>query len=286
MTKIDEFGNRIGIDIFGLFDEELENRNEELKEKELQEARTEVIEANINSLEVEGSTSNTNADADVNNSSWSVPIPSHNDYISNKDVDYNIYSGLMLMSNYDSNNNKLDNTRYIYKNKFNNKELAIMCKVSESTIKRNMNKLRKAIIGDVAPLVTTENTPNGIVYKLNYSIDDRYYVTIPNDMLRYLINTSNSHMIKLYVFFKVQLANGSKQIQRDYISSSLGYKICKQNNDVISDMTKGLVAHGLIRKSERLEFFYDEVKDRQVPKTLVTYELVPDEEWRIFHKKL
>lgn len=216
---------------------------------------------------------------------WDVPMPSHNEYLKNKDAELSTYGGLMLQSNYGGIYNT-ESQRYLYKNKLNNKELMDMCNISESTLKRHLAKLRKVKIGDKEPLITTENTPNGVVYKLNYAIDDKYYVTIPNDILQYLIKTSNNSMIKLYIFFKVQLANGSKEMQRDFICSSLGYKVGKGNNDVISMMTNDLVAKGLLTKTERIEFFYDEATDRDIPKTLITYGLTTDEYWRKYQMSL
>ncbi len=217
---------------------------------------------------------------------WDVPMPSHNEYLKNKDVDFNVYGGLMLESNYGGIYNT-ESQRYIYKNKLDNKEIANMCNISESTVKRAFNKLKKVKIEDKEPLITTENTPNGIVYKLNYAVDDKYYVTIPNDILQYLIDTTNNNMIKLYVFFKVQLANGSKQMQREFIANAIGLNgSSKKALDVISNMTNSLVANGLITKTERVEFFYDETKDREVPKTLITYGLVGDEHWREYQRSL
>lgn len=212
---------------------------------------------------------------------WNVPIPSHNDYLKNKDVDYSIYSGLSLISNYGGKANNMETQRYIYKNALDYKEVADVCNVSESTVKRALNKLKKVKIdGNFVTLVSAENTPNGVVYKLNYGVDDKYYVTIPNNTLQYLIDTSNSNMIKLYVFFKVQLANGSKEMQREFIADALGFKRdSKIMLDKISNMTTDLVAKGLITKTERREVFYDEKTNREIPKTLIRYELTTYEQW-------
>lgn len=212
---------------------------------------------------------------------WNVPIPSHNDYINNKDVDYSVYSGLSLISNYGGKANNMETQRYIYKNALDFKEVADVCNVSESTVKRALNKLKKVKIdGNFVTLISTENTPNGVVYKLNYGVDDKYYVTIPNNILQYLIDTSNSNMIKLYVFFKVQLAKGSKEMQREFIADALGFKRdSKIMLDKISNMTTDLVAKGLITKSERIEVFYDEKNNREIPKKLIRYELTTYEQW-------
>lgn len=212
---------------------------------------------------------------------WNVPIPSHNDYIKNKDVDYLIYSELSVNSKYGGKANNMETQRYIYKNALDYKEVADVCNVSESTVKRAFSRLKKVKVdGNFVTLISTENTPNGIVYKLNYGVDDKYYVTIPNNTLQYLIDTSNSNMIKLYVFFKVQLANGSKEMQREFIADALGFNTSNiKMLDKVSNMTKDLMAKGLLTKTERVEFFYDEKTNREIPKTLIRYSLTTYEQW-------
>ena len=51
-------------------------------------------------------------------------------------------------------------------------------------------------------------------------------------------------------------------------------------------MTNDLVAKGLITKTEERVVFYDEVRDREIPKTIITYGLTTDEEWREYQKSL
>lgn len=296
--QLDKHGNRLDIDPFidePMTQKQWENIVPYKAEPEINTVRAE-LEAEIeqNKIEhksrldkfIEDNTPSPKGTGDITKV-WDVPIPSHNDHLNNKDVDYAIYGGLTLFSNYGGIYNT-EAQRYIYKNKINDeKEILLdMCNTSESTLKRNLNKLKKIKIKDNLPLVSTENTPNGVVYKLNYAVEDKYYVTIPSDILNYLIKTSNSNMIRLYVFFKVQLANGSKEMQRDYINSYLGYKVGKGNNDALTLMTNDLVAKGLLTKTERVEFFYDEEKGREIPKTLVTYGLNTDSYWREYQKGL
>lgn len=217
---------------------------------------------------------------------WDVPIPSHNNYLRDKNADYTVYSGISLVSNFGGMYN-METQRYIYKNKLDFKEMAEVCNISESTVKRSFNKLKNVKIEGYDPLIATENTPNGVVYKLNYGVDDKYYVTIPNDILQYLIKTSNSNMIKLYVFLKVQLKDGSKQMQREFIADHLGFNSKSSKAlDNVSEMTTDLVAKGLLIKTERFEFFYDEINKREIPKKLVTYELTTDEYWRYYKATL
>lgn len=273
MTNIEEY-----TDPFGL---SAEDRAEIQMERELLIAQIEREETETKNAIDKWVEENTPKKGIVTKEVWNVPIPSHNDYIKNKDVDFSIYSGLSLVSKYGGKANNMETQRYIYKNALDFKEVADVCNVSESTVKRALNKLKKVKIdGNFVTLVSAENTPNGVVYKLNYGVDDKYYVTIPNNTLQYLIDTSNSNMIKLYVFFKVQLANGSKEMQREFIADALGFKRnSKIMLDKISNMTTDLVAKGLITKTERREVFYDEKTNREIPKTLIRYELTTYEQW-------
>lgn len=283
--EVDEYGNKIGLDLFG--EDDIASKNEILLKEELADARAEIIDFDNVTEEIETDTEIVEEQTEETGESiWSVPMPSHNEYIKSKDVDFTVYGGLMLLSKFDRVNN-MEAQRYIYKNSFKNEEVAELVEVSESTIKRNMNKLKKAIIEGHDPLVTLENTSNGVVYKLNYAIDDKYYVTISNDLLKYLIRTSNNNMIKLYIFLKVQLAEGRKQMQREFLANAIGLKGSgRKAQDTISDMTTDLVAKGLIKKYERVEFFIDEKTGKQKPKTLVSYELVPEDKWREYKEGL
>lgn len=274
--------NNNNLDIFGLPMDDIDIE----REKDLIRAEAKA-EAEANRIRFEQfMEENTPKKGVITKEFWDVPMPSHNDYLKNKDAELSTYGGLMLQSNYGGIYNT-EAQRYIYKNKVNNKELIDMCNISESTLKRHLAKLKKVKIEDKEPLITTENTPNGVVYKLNYAVDEKYYVTIPNDILQYLIKTSNSNMIKLYIFFKVQLANGSKEMQREFIANSIGYNgSSKKALDGLSMMTNDLVAKGLLTKTERVEFFYDEATDREVPKTLITYGLTTDEYWREYQMSL
>lgn len=220
---------------------------------------------------------------------WDVPLPSHNGYLRNKNIDYNLLGGLTLMSNFDNLQNRCEGNRYMYKNSFDTEEMSALCGISESTIKRNFNKLKRALPKEDAEkaLLSVENTPNGAVYKINFATEGKYFVTIPSDVLHYLIKATNKEVIKLYVFFKVQLANGSKQMQREFIAESLGMnKDSLRQLDNISLLTNSLVAHGLLTKSSRVEVFWDEVSQREVPKTLITYGLTTHEEWLEYYKEL
>ena len=233
------------------------------------------------------------------NAVWHVPITSHFDHLKNKDINMCTLGGLTLISKYGGKAHNM-NERYIYKNDLDFNELAVASNVSESTAKRHFNKLKKIAIEGNKPLISTENTSNGIVYKINYAtakLDEygdpsknRYYTTIESDLLKYLIDNTNDNVIKLYVFFKVHLIQDdqyiTKEMQREYLASGIGFKTTKIMCDKISTMTSGLVAHGLLFKEEKLEFVYDETKGREVPKTKVRYKLASYDQWLNYQKEL
>lgn len=218
---------------------------------------------------------------------WEVPLPSHNGYLSNKDVDYNLLGGLILMSNFDGLQNRYEGNRYMYKNSFDTEGIQSLCGISESTVKRNFNKLKRALPKEDAEkaLITVENTEHGAVYKINFATEGKYFVTIPSVILHYLVKATNKEVIRLYVFFLVQLANGPKQMQREYIADAIGInKDSTKALDNVSLLTNSLVAHGLLTKSSRVEFFFD--GEREVPKTLVTYGLTTFEEFMEHYNSL
>lgn len=219
----------------------------------------------------------------ITKENWDVPIPSHNGYMQNKNVDYNLLGGVMLMSNFDGLQNKFERNRYIYSNNFNHEELQALCGIGRATLYRNFSKLRKTVPTKNAhkPLISVENTENGAVYKINYATEGKYFVTIPSDILKYLIKHIDKEEMRMYVFMKVQLANGSKQMQREFIADSLGMnKSSERQLKNVTKYTNTLVTNGLITKSSRIEFFWDEIHEREIPKTLVTYSLCTDEEVR------
>lgn len=232
------------------------------------------------------------------NAVWHVPITSHFDHLKNKDVNMCTLGGLTLISKYGGKAHNM-NERYIYKNDLDFNELAVSSNVSESTAKRHFNKLKKIAIEGNKPLISTENTSNGIVYKINYStakLDEygdpsknRYYTTIESDLLKYLIDNTNDNVIKLYIFLKVHLidADGnylSKEMQREYLADGIGFKRTNRMCDVISNITTGLVAHGLLFKTEKVEFVYDDEKGKELPKKKVIYKLATYDQW-LTHKE-
>ncbi|MBP3707078.1 MAG: hypothetical protein J6J36_00475 [Clostridia bacterium] len=120
------------------------------------------------------------------------------------------------------------------------------------------------------------------------------FVTIESDILKYLINTSNSNMIKIYCFLKwflIDYKHYEKTGEIKYVEKPIDRKfMCEQiglngnsskNKGIISeDIEKDLCAKHLIeRKAVTVEEF-GQIKTRYY------YKLVPYHEWKSFYKKL
>lgn len=232
---------------------------------------------------------------------WNVPMPSHFDYLGNNNVDMKVYGAMVLNSNHGGKANNQCGERYLYMNKlkdikgFDDEGNKIKIKgLSESTLKRHIVKLRKVKIGDSDPLITLENTPNGIVYKLNYATTvkdeqgdntkDRYFIEIPSDIMNELVITSKDGVIKTYILLNVLLKDHpeGKEIQREYIASVIGV----EDEGTISKYTTDLVKKGLIYKQERRSTDYDQKKDKVEYKTHTKYKLVDPEDYRKYNKAI
>lgn len=235
------------------------------------------------------------------NKIFPVSMPSHFDYLGNDNVDMKVYGAMMLNSNHGGKANNQYGERYLYMNKlkdikgFDDEGNRIKIKgLSESTLKRHIVKLRKVKIGESDPLITVENTPNGIVYKLNYATTvkdqhgentkDRYFVEIPSDIMNDLVITSKDGVIKTYILLNVLLKDHpeGKEIQREYIASIIGV----EDEGTISKYTTDLVKKGLIYKEERRSTDYDQKKDKIEYKTHTKYKLVDPEDYRKYNKAI
>lgn len=216
---------------------------------------------------------------------WLAPMPSHKEYLKNKEINIDLYGAITLESNWDGNS---ESQRHISKKKLNERKEDIMelCGISERTYKRYMPKLKNISINGEAPLITTDKGASGTVFKLNYSVGGKYFVTIESDILKFLVNVARKDVLRLYIFLKVQLANGSKQMQREFIASNIGYSNDDKALDKITDMIKALVAFGLITKEESTKTVYNKALGKKMPKTLITYNLTSYDCWKEYYKKL
>lgn len=167
-----------------------------------------------------------------------LPINSSKKNMQNKKCDYRILALMTLYSNRTPNEISLEEGyeelyRYIYKNKIedNMEEIEVLTNNKRDTIIRNIKKLAKLSDG----LITATNSPNGICYYIHYAKDNNY-VVIEEDILKTLINATNSNVIKVYILLKYLCRNECKEIHRAYIAEQIGLSTNRNNLRIISDI--------------------------------------------------
>lgn len=209
------------------------------------------------------------------------PIASSDEYLKDKAVDYKTLSLMTLYSNL--NPPKLDQGieefyRYLYRNKLtsNQEEIEQLSNAKMNTILKNVKRLTKL----ENRLVTFDNTEHGIVYYINYTnelgVD---YVTIPEDMLKFLINTSNSNTIKTYILMKYMCRDKGKIMTREYIAGKIGLSAKSHNSLLtISHITKSLENNHFIKK--KVVYNTHTIDGREVTKQSIEYSVVEREEWK------
>lgn len=264
---IDEFGNRIGL---CLFDEVIETRNEELKQKEIEESRTENKEDNIvqfpnkqdiQQLELkqveQALKPKTKLPEEQRKLDYELPLCSYPYILASNEVDYKFLSILTLFSQYGG---ELDTegSRFIYK--ADNNGISLSSKLQKDYnisnrmyFNRNIKDLLKGYKTDTGiKLIEDVNGEANPYYRLCYSVDNKYYVTIDNRILKQLIeyqlpehhisneytiksdkkvkkktlmerHVTNDTLIRLYVLFKFILREGARSdLSRSYLCKCIG----------------------------------------------------------------
>lgn len=194
-----------------------------------------------------------------------LPINSSKKNMQNKKCDYRILGLMTLYSNRTPSEISLDEGyeeiyRYIYKNKIedNMEEIEILTNNKRDTIIRNIKKLAKSSNG----LIIATNSPNGICYYIHYAKDNNY-VIIEEDILKTLVNATNSNVIKVYILLKYLCRNECKEIHRAYIAEQVGLSTNRNNLRIISDITYVLERLKLIKvKREYKTILLDNGKEQ------------------------
>ena len=194
-----------------------------------------------------------------------LPINSSKKNMQNKKCDYRILGLMTLYSNRTPSEISLDEGyeeiyRYIYKNKIedNMEEIEILTNNKRDTIIRNIKKLAKSSNG----LIIATNSPNGICYYIHYAKDNNY-VIIEEDILKTLVNATNSNVIKVYLLLKYLCRNECKEIHRAYIAEQVGLSTNRNNLRIISDITYVLERLKLIKvKREYKTILLDNGKEQ------------------------
>lgn len=213
-----------------------------------------------------------------------LPISTDKEHMQNKKCDYKTLAIMTLYSNMvpkemQDESGIYESSRYIYNNrviKFTD-EIEKLSGNKINTICKNMRKLSKL---ENNLVVACRSKDNEIYYVINYEDSHgRKYTTIHEKMLRKLINSTNSNVIKLYLVIKYLCeyefktnGNKEKKITNSYLAEQIG--LCSSSNknmNAITDMTDTLEQCGYIKK--------EYVKSIHGFKINIYYSICSYEEW-------
>lgn len=193
--------------------------------------------------------------------------------IDNKEMNYLYYGIANLYSKYSEGNI----WKYLYESTLDEHKMEIenLSKRKIDTIKRNIKKLEKLDNYVLQRKVSGDE----IVYLVcNKSMEGKYYVLIEDDILRTLVNTSNSNMIKTYCVLKYLLANGKRKITRDNLLNLIGLTFHEKNLQMMTDIIDTLTDMRLIKK----EYIYEKriVDGNVINSKFLILELTTYSEWK------
>lgn len=227
---------------------------------------------------------------------WSVPINTEPNVIGDRDMNYKILALISLYSKYKGERvcdlmeydySEIENHRYIYQDYIieNKEELEKESRNSIKTIRRNIKKLIEC---DNKVIQVCRDKNGKVFYKINpyFNPNDKSsmgnFVTIDSDILRYLINTTNSDVIKVYCIFKWLLWDNknktyiSKRVDRYWLCKQLGLnENYEKNLQKVTDILKSLQRNKLLKR--RKENILD-VDGKY--KTVYFYQMCTYDEWK------
>ena len=180
---------------------------------------------------------------------FKLPMPSSKDFLNSKNVNVKTYGAIMLKSNWGGKFlNPTD--RYLYKDKFDEviKEVTQELNISQSTIKRHINKLKKC---DIKAIELTKTSNNELVYRLNYGVFNedtgsfKDFITITNVALRQLVNAYSENSLRIYLFLLSKCYKGEAYIKQEEICQAIG--ISYKTRKVVTDCVEALIKGGFIK---------------------------------------
>ena len=130
-------------------------------------------------------------------------------------------------------------------------------------------------------LIEKVSTDNGIAYKIRYSTDNKYYVSINSQMIKRLSTSTNDNMIRLYIIMCVQLQNGRKQLTYEWLAEQMGLSTNGgRYRTTLATLTEDLALLGFIRKYEVSRTVLDKNTNSKYVNKTYDYELATYEEWK------
>lgn len=200
---------------------------------------------------------------------FELPVPT---YDMSKKMDFRILISLLLRSN---SNNKTDNYRYIDFSRIDKKAICEECNICMRTLKSKLKYLEEKRI------LTTKNTNRGLMYKIHYSLNGKYYVTIPHKVLKKLLSHGDKNVIRVYILLKIQcdIFQNTRPMSNAYLCKLLNYSVDNNRNiDNMGKWTNTLVNLGLIDKSQNRIYHENDEGKRVILRTDTYYKV------KNFHK--
>lgn len=247
-------------------------------------------------------------DDDNNERIWLVPMNTSFVDCGKKDKNYMDYKALALFMYFSKRKSEevcemlgldiseVEEHRFLYDN-FINENIEKFEELSDwkkQNIRKQINKLTKA--GN--KVISADYTESGeLYYKIMPYVDknnqlkkDGTFVTIESDILRFLINATNSNVIKIYCFLKWFLIDQEyynktkevryieKQIDREFICKQIGLssKSDKTLKSISRDIEDLLVMTHLIERRAVTKREFGQTK------TVYYYSLVDHDEWKSY----
>lgn len=183
-------------------------------------------------------------------------MPADKCFMEKRDV-FDILYGLIQI---ESNWSKGDNHRYIKKYKIKKTKWAKMCGVSRPTFNKVFNKLIE--YGYLVDCDEYYKVPN---------IGD-YYLLVPLETLKFLVNTSNSNTIKVFIKLSslYRSYGNDAYFTQNSLLKSIGYNSTSgSNHKLIRDILKNLENNGFVK-------LYDDEQDGINVKKMLYFNLLPD----------
>ena len=245
---------------------------------------------------------------DNNERIWLVPMNTSFVDCGKKDKNYMDYKALALFMYFSKRKSEevcemlgldiseVEEHRFLYDN-FINENIEKFEELSDwkkQNIRKQINKLTKA--GN--KVISADYTESGeLYYKIMPYVDknnqlkkDGTFVTIESDILRFLINATNSNVIKIYCFLKWFLIDQEhyektkevryieKQIDREFICKQIGLssKSDKTLKSISRDIEDLLVMTHLIERRAVTKREFGQTK------TVYYYSLVDHDEWKSY----
>lgn len=243
---------------------------------------------------------------------WDVPMNTSFINCSKKDENYMDYKAYALFMYFSKRKGKevcdmlnldfseIEEHRFLYDN-FINENMEKFEKLSDwkkQNIKKQINKLTKA--GN--KVVSADYTSNGDLYykfipyvnKENKLIKDGTFVTIESDILKFLINSTNSNVIKIYCFLKwflIDQKHYEKTKEVRYIEKPIDRKFILKQIGLNSN--SGKMASSISRDIEDMLVMTHLIERRRIVKQefgktkyVYYYSIVPYEEWKSFRESV